>query len=124
MEYVQWWRPGGGGGTVVPPNPESRQKLSKKDGIESVGYTFRLKDYVKSSPPPTSFRFFRAGNANGYVPIFRIRNLRNQALVTSGRGLEDILSIINIFHNISSLRFSRAPDYLAVIFGGPSLYQI
>ena len=29
------------------PNPKSRQKLSKKNGIELVGYTFRLKNYVK-----------------------------------------------------------------------------
>ena len=42
------------------------------------------------------------------------------------RGLEMLLSITKIFHNpfISSLRFSRAPDYLAAIFGGPSLYLI
>ena len=38
-----------------------RQKLSK-NGIKLVGYTFRLKNYVKISPPPL-FRFFRAGAA-------------------------------------------------------------
>ena len=38
-----------------------RQELSK-DGIKFVGYTFRLKNYVKIPPPPL-FRFFRAGAA-------------------------------------------------------------
>ena len=33
-----------------PPIPKSRQKLSKKKGIKLVGYTFRLKNYVKIPP--------------------------------------------------------------------------
>ena len=45
-----------------PPDSKSRQKFSKKNGIEFVGYTFRLKNYVKVSPP--SFGFFRAGATN------------------------------------------------------------
>ena len=33
---------GGDWGDLSPPNPNSRQKLSKKNGIKLVGYTFRL----------------------------------------------------------------------------------
>ena len=42
----------GGIGGIRPPPPilKSRQKLSKKNGIKLVGYTFRLKDYVKIPP--------------------------------------------------------------------------
>ena len=41
------------GGTVgdLPPNPKSQQKLSKKSGMELVGYTFRLKHYIQIPPP-------------------------------------------------------------------------
>ena len=42
--------PRGTGGTC-PPNPKSRQKLSKKNGVKLVGYIFRLKNYVKIPPP-------------------------------------------------------------------------
>ena len=35
------------GDSPPPPNPKSRQKLSKKNGIKLVGYTFRLKNHVK-----------------------------------------------------------------------------
>ena len=31
----------------LPPNWQSWQKLSKKNGIKLVGYTFRLKNHVK-----------------------------------------------------------------------------
>ena len=41
----------GGLGGFVPPNSQSRQKLSMKNGIKLVGYTFRLKNYVKIPPP-------------------------------------------------------------------------
>ena len=51
----------GGLGGFVPPNPKSRQELSKKNGIKSVGYTFRFKK--KSKSPPISVGFFRAGAA-------------------------------------------------------------
>ena len=39
------------GGGLVTPNPKSRQTLSKKNGLNLVGYTFRLKNYVKIPPP-------------------------------------------------------------------------
>ena len=55
----------GGLGGFVPPNSQSRQKLSMKNGIKLVGYTFRLKNYVKI--PPISLRFFRAGAATACV---------------------------------------------------------
>ena len=51
----------GGLGGLSPPNPKSRQKLSKKNGIRLVGYTFRLRNYVKI--PFISLGFFRAGAA-------------------------------------------------------------
>ena len=35
---------------LVSPNLKSRQKFSKKNGIKLVGYTFRLKNYVKIQP--------------------------------------------------------------------------
>ena len=41
---------GEGLGGLVPPNPKSRQKLSKKNAINLVGYTLRLKNYVKIPP--------------------------------------------------------------------------
>ena len=37
------------------PNPKSRQKLSKKNGIKLVGYSFRLKNYVKNLPLLSDF---------------------------------------------------------------------
>ena len=47
----QWRRHGGtGGDSSPPPILKSRQKLSKKNGIKLVGYTFRLKNYVKIQP--------------------------------------------------------------------------
>ena len=36
---------------MSPPNPKSRQKFSKKNGIKLVGYTVRLQNYVKITPP-------------------------------------------------------------------------
>ena len=59
---------GGTGGALSPPIPKSRQKLSKKNGIKLVRYTFRLKNYVKI--PQISLRFFRPGAATacpGYI---------------------------------------------------------
>ena len=53
----QWQRHGGLGG-----NPNIRQKLLKKNGIELGRYTFRLKNYVEI-PPFTSYGFFRGGAA-------------------------------------------------------------
>ena len=53
--------PIGGLGGLVPPNPKSRQKLSqKKNCIKSVGYTFRLKTYVKILPPPHCLLIFQS----------------------------------------------------------------
>ena len=52
---------GGGLGGLVPPILKIRHKLSMKNGIKLVGYTFRLKIHVKI--PPISLRFFRAGAA-------------------------------------------------------------
>ena len=54
---------GGDWGDSFPPPPilKSRQKFSMKNGIKLVGYTFRLRNYVKI--PPISLRFFRAGAA-------------------------------------------------------------
>ena len=48
----QWRRHGGDWGGIRPPPPilKSRQKLSMKNGIKLVGYTFRLKNYVKIPP--------------------------------------------------------------------------
>ena len=46
----QWRRHGGDWGGFVPPNSQSRQKLSMKNGIKLVGYTFRLKNTSKSPP--------------------------------------------------------------------------
>ena len=43
--------PRGGLGGHVPPNTKSRQKLSNKMVLKSVGYTVRLKNYVKIPPP-------------------------------------------------------------------------
>ena len=40
------------GRDLSPPNPESRQKLSKKNGITLVGYTYRSKNYIKIPPSP------------------------------------------------------------------------
>ena len=50
----------GGAGKILslPPNPKSRQKLSKKNGIRFIGYTFRLKNSV--NPPPHFFRIFQS----------------------------------------------------------------
>ena len=45
----------GGLGGFVPPNPKSRQELSKENGIKSVGYTFRFKKKSKSPPFPSDF---------------------------------------------------------------------
>ena len=44
---------GGDWGNLLPPSPKSRQKLSKKIAIKLVGYTSRLKNYVKIPPPPS-----------------------------------------------------------------------
>ena len=57
-EDVQWPRHGGNWGT-------SWQKLSKKNGIKLVGYTFRLKNYVKILP--ISLGLLRAGAATEEV---------------------------------------------------------
>ena len=43
-------------------NSKSRQTFAKKNAIKLVGYTLRLKNYVKI-PSPTSFEFFSAGAA-------------------------------------------------------------
>ena len=53
--HQQWRRHGEHlGRGIVPPNPKSRQKLSRKSAIRFVGYTFRLKmkNYVEPPPPP------------------------------------------------------------------------
>ena len=39
-----------------PPNTKRQQKLAKKNGMKLIGYTFRLKKYVKI-PPPILFYF-------------------------------------------------------------------
>ena len=43
-------------GGLVPPNPKSWQKLSKKNGVKLVGYTFRLENYLKSLELPLPYR--------------------------------------------------------------------
>ena len=52
LKARQWRHHGGIGGTT---DPKSRQKLSKKNEIKLVGYTFRLKNYVKISPLLSDF---------------------------------------------------------------------
>ena len=55
-----------------------------------------------------------------------LTGIREQSLLIPGRGWKISLSLMKMFRNplISSLRFSWAPDYLAVTFGGPNLHQI
>ena len=66
IKHIQWWRHrGGAGGNSSPPILKSWQKFSMKNGIKLVGYTFRLKNYVKI--PPISLRFFRAGAATEHI---------------------------------------------------------
>ena len=60
--------PRGDWGGLVPSSTKSRQKLSMKNGIKLVGYTLRVKNYVKI--PPISFRFFRACAATGFQCLF------------------------------------------------------
>ena len=65
----------GGLGGFVPPNPKSRQKLSKKNGIKSVGYTFRFKK--KSKSPPHFRRIFQSwrrhcGNSVSFSPFSQV----------------------------------------------------
>ena len=55
--------PRGGDWGDFPPISQRSLKLSKKNGIKLVGYTFRRKNYVKI--PPTSFEFVRAGATTG-----------------------------------------------------------
>ena len=56
FKLMQWRRHGGGLEALAPPPiPRSRQKLAVKNGMKLVGYTFRLKNYVKI-PPPISLR--------------------------------------------------------------------
>ena len=45
-------------GGHVTPNATNRQKLSKKNGIKLVGYTFRLKKHANGCPKniPTSLK--------------------------------------------------------------------
>ena len=63
---AQWQRHGGGGlRGFSPSNPKSPQRLPKKNGIKLVGYTFRLKNYVKI--PLISLGFFRAGAATAML---------------------------------------------------------
>ena len=78
---------GGLGDLPPPPNPESQQKLSKKNGIKLVGYTFRLKKYFKS-PPPISLGFFRAGAATGrYPPDINCHGIENRPYLFENRCL-------------------------------------
>ena len=63
IEPCRKWRHHGGGG--LGDSSEKSAKLSKKNGVELVGYTFRQKNYVKI-PVPTSFGFFRANVATAH----------------------------------------------------------
>ena len=56
----------GGLGGLVPPNPKNSKKLSKKNGIKLVRYTFTLKNYAKI--PSTSFGFL-AGATTEWVTL-------------------------------------------------------
>ena len=58
--------------------------------------------------------------------IFFMVHFRDQSLLMPGKGLEDIFIDSKSFSYpfISSLRFARALDYLAVFSGSPALYQI
>ena len=53
---------------TCPPKSEKLAKLSKKNGIRLVGYTFRLKNYVKISPPP-SFKIFQSWRRHCYISL-------------------------------------------------------
>ena len=59
------WRRHGGLRRLVPLDSKSRQKLSKKNDIKLVGYTFREENDVRILP--TSFDFFRAQRGEGVV---------------------------------------------------------
>ena len=54
-QFSQWQHHGGTGGLFHPLNLKSRQKLSKKNGIKLIGYTFRLKNYVFRAGAATEF---------------------------------------------------------------------
>ena len=59
--------PGGMGGLV--PRYQKLARLSKKNDIKLVGYTFGLK-ITSKSPPPTSFRLCRDSAATGQYRCF------------------------------------------------------
>ena len=46
---------------LVFPGSQNSAKIVKENVLKLVGYAFRLEKRLKSPPPPTSFRFFRAG---------------------------------------------------------------
>ena len=46
----------GGGGGLSHPSSKILQKLTKRNGIKLVGYTFGMKNYVKVPPPPNFFQ--------------------------------------------------------------------
>ena len=97
---------GGGLGGLVHPNSQSRQKLSMKNGIKLVGYTFRLKNYVKIPPPPIPLRFFRAGAATEYF-IFHIFHILN--IFIQGTN-----SIRILFYNLALLKLKYLINYLQI----------
>ena len=51
--------PQGGLGELVPSDPKNQQKLSKKNDMNFVGYTSRLKNYFEI-PPPRFFWIFQS----------------------------------------------------------------
>ena len=81
-----WRRHGGGLGRIRPPPIlKSRRTLSMKNGTKLVGYTYRLKNYVKI--PPISLRFFRAGAATGVRYVRNSGVPRHLSIMTKGCGL-------------------------------------
>ena len=54
---------GGTGGTCPPKSQKSAKIVKEKCTIKLVGYTLRLKNYVKIPPTPNFCRIFRAGTA-------------------------------------------------------------
>ena len=49
---------------------QSRQKLSKKLDLNLVGYTCRLKNYVRIPPPPHLSSFLKAGAATDFQGLY------------------------------------------------------
>ena len=77
-----------GTGGIRPPILKSRQKLSMKNGIKLVGYTFRLKNYVKIPPPPPFVSDFSELAPPLTFTLFLIQNVFVPALCRTDLSLE------------------------------------